>query len=93
MIFKSIVSLALSVVILFSSVGSAKAVEGTNASYFAKGSFWDQMLFGLVSGAAEWPFGDAVQDIAAVVCGEICPSSEDGLHRTSRAGLLGRPTG
>ena len=91
--FKSIVSLALSVVILFSSVGSAKAVEGTNAAYFAKGSFWDQMLFGLVAGAAEWPFGDAVQDIAAVVCGEICPSSEDGLHRTSRAGLLGRPTG
>lgn len=91
--FKSIVSLALSVVILFSSVGSAKAVEGTNAAYFAKGSFWDQMLFGLVTGAVEWPFGDAVQDIAAVVCGEICPSSEDGLHRTSRAGLLGRPTG
>lgn len=93
MLLKSIVSLGLSFVILFSSTMSIRAAEATNAAYFVHGTYWDQMLIGLVQGVVEWPFGDVVQDVAATVCGEVCPSSADGLHRTSRAGLLGRPVG
>ena len=93
MVSNRIIAFCLTAVTLFSSVSFASAAEASNAATFANGSFWDQILIGLVTGTVEWPFGDIVQDVAAVVSGEVCPDSSDGLHRTSRAGLLGRPSG